>query len=101
MEELDELLFSFTEKASNALDDKLKEACIAWGVDLSNPEEIKRRCEVTIQENNPLRELRIDGCLVMLFSDWITEPFDMNSKELKMNMSFKCSEIATPEIYKL
>lgn len=104
MKELNEILSTFTEQFNDKLDEKLREACIAWGVDLNNHEEINKRCTLITQEDNKFKSLKIDGYLVMMFSDWESDDsLQYNSlyDNLKMSASFKCSEIVTPKDYNL
>jgi len=81
---------------TNKLDDKLKEACLIWGVDITNHKEVSERCEIIYTEGDDRREVRIDGTVVMLFTDIRPKPFTFK-EPFKVSAEFNCSEILKPE----
>lgn len=71
-------------------DEKFKECCELHGVDVSNEEEVKRRCEVKVYEGNPVRDFLIDGKLAALFTEAKVLPFDMeNPSKMKSEFHFE------------
>ena len=80
---------------NDKLDDKFKEACRLWSVDIDNHEDVKRRCEVKIYDGVDERELYIDDYLVMIFTMPKTNKFD-SKKPLNLSVEFKCSQIIKP-----
>ena len=96
MNVLNDLINSLTNEITNKLDDKLKEACEVWGVDINNHKEVSERCEIRYIEYEDKREVRIDGILVMMFTDIIPRPLSFD-EPYKMAAEFKCSEILKPE----
>ena len=95
-----DLLTTFSDKLMKGFEAKLKECVTAWGIDESNHEEIKKRCSLIYNEDW-LNEIKIDGYLVMLFSDWNFDNVNDHKPYSSMNASFKCSEILTPKDYNL
>jgi hypothetical protein len=96
-------LTTFSDKLMNGFEAKLKECITAWGIDENNHEEIKDRCSLIYYNNSlNLNEFKIDGYIVMMFSDW---EFDTANELSDVNYiiksSCKCSEILTPKDYNL
>jgi len=103
MKEINELVNELSRKAINQQDEKFKEALRLWGIDENNMDEIKRNCRVDIDEKG-FRNLYIKDKLVMMFTDWIYDndlDYSSSRDNVKINMHFKCSEILTPEEYRL
>lgn len=88
----DDLIKEITAK----LDAKLNEVCEVWGIDINNHKEIAERCEIIYIDGDDKREVRVDGRLVMMFTDIQTQPFDFE-EPFKMGAQFNCSEILKPE----
>ena len=92
-----EFIKTISNKINNKLDDKFKEACSLWGVDINNHEEVKNRCTLINYEGNEKRELHIDGKLVMIFTTPMSKQFDFNQVDkFTISAEFFCSEIAKP-----
>jgi len=92
---IDGIIEKFSQQIVDKFDDKLKECCLVWGVNVDDHEEIARRCEIGSIEGSDRKELRIDGYIAMIY-----EPFKSNEfnpyEPFKMGGSFKCSEIFKP-----
>jgi len=101
---MEDMMQKYHKKCQNEFESKFKKACLIWGVDLNNHEEIKKRC-VIVQKPHPygvdlfgydeVKEFHIDGKLVMMFTDWKIDPINPQDP-FKMSMSFRCSEIIKP-----
>jgi len=99
MEQLINQVFEdVNEKMSGTLDDKLRECCKVWGVDVNNPQEIFGRCIITRRDWSELKEFRIDGRVVLYFSDWKIDAQDIN-QPFNVSASMKISKIITPSDY--
>lgn len=92
---IEEINNKLAQQLVDKFDNKLKEACEIWGVNVEDHEEVARRCQIIHREDEERKEVLIDGNLVMIYTDWkldtpnIHEPF-------KMSASFQCSEIMKP-----
>lgn len=91
----DKVFTEFSSQLSSEFDNKLKEACLLWGVDINNHEEVRRRCAIVHRDWSDLREVQIDNKVVMYFTDWKIEEQDIN-KPFTIKANFKCSEIIKP-----
>ncbi len=91
----EEITQRLIQQMSDKLDDKLKEACLIWGVNVDDPEEMKRRCKLSEHAHNDRIELTIDDHLVMIFKPWKLDPPTM-TMPVKISVSFQCSEIIEP-----
>lgn len=99
MEQLINQVFEdVNEKISGTLNDKLRECCKVWGVDVNNPQEIFGRCIITRREWSDLKEFRIDGYVVLYFTDWKIDPQDLD-QTFSVMASIKISKILTPLDY--
>ena len=99
MEQLINQVFEdVNEKMSGTLNDKLRECCKVWGVDVNNPQEIFGRCIITRREWSDLKEFRIDGYVVLYFTDWKIDPQDLD-QTFSVMASIKISKILTPLDY--
>lgn len=84
-------------KINNKLDEKFKEACLLWGVDINNHKELKERVNIITYEQDDKKELVIDGYLVMIFTNPISKPVDFNQTDkYTISAEFFCSEIMKP-----
>ena len=88
----------FSEQISGQMDARLRECCEAWGIDPENKQEVFGRCIITTRDWSDLKEFRIDGHVVMYFTDWKLDAQDIN-EPFKLSASFKCSKILTPSDY--
>jgi hypothetical protein len=92
---IEDIIEKFSQQLVDKFDEKLKEACIIWSVNLDDHEEVARRCKIVHQEDEERKEFYIDDYLVMIYTDFkfdthnIDEPF-------KMSASFECSDIMKP-----
>jgi|GEM_PF-5377913 len=91
----EQVLNNLINSLANQIDDKLRDACLLWGVNVEDRVEMKARCEIITHPHNDRNELIIDGKLVMVWGPWKFEPMDLN-EPFKMSASFLCSEIQKP-----
>ncbi len=101
---IEKSLRELSESLAVKFDDKIKEACNLWGVDLSDDEEIRKRCVIVQKPHkggvelfgyDKVKEFHIDGKLVMMFTEWEIDDQPINAP-FKVTASFRCSEIAKP-----
>ena len=94
---IQESIHKLSNDIATAFNNKFKEACEIWSVDITNHEEMKRRCKLVTFIDGQASELHIDGKLVMIYTDPKPNEFDIMSNEpFKMGASFRCSEIRKP-----
>ena len=105
----EELTNEIIKKSNDSIDDKLKDCLIAWNVNVIDYKEIKERCTLIQREVDDLgtldtkKEVWIDGHLVMIFTlpKLKSNLYDNKDVKTSMKIEFECSEIFTPEYYKL
>jgi len=88
MEYNHELQNNWSKQVIQKQDDKFKECCKLYGLDVTNKDEAKKRCEVRVYEDNPVREFLIDGELAALFTEPKVLPFD-NQEPFTIKAEFK------------
>lgn len=76
MEHIHELQNNWSKQVIQKQEDKFKECCELYGVDVRNEEEVKRRCEVRTYEGVHVREFLIDGKIAALFTEAKVLPFN-------------------------
>jgi len=101
---IDEIINTQVEKFNNVLEEKIKECCELWLVDINNHKELKERCVLEyntpfFNEYDTVNRILIDGNLVMVFTNWEIDNANLDS--FKINASLKCSEIIKPSQYQL
>lgn len=94
----EEIIQRFIQQLADQFDDKLKEACLKWGVNVDDHAEVKRRCKLMNHEHNDRIELTIDNHLVMIFTHWHLDPPNDN-RSFSFSASYQCSEIIDPVTY--
>ena len=81
---------NFYKDVAKQQDDKFKECCELYGVDVTNEEEVKARCGVRVYEGNRVKDFLIDGKLAALFTDAKVLPFDTdNPNTIKAEFNFE------------
>jgi len=96
---IDSIVNKFSEQLNNSFEKKLRECCNLWGVDVTNPSEVSERCSLVTREWSDLKEVYIDGNIVMYYTDWNFDNSNIENGVIKAD--FKCSKIMTPEDYKV